>query len=477
MTTQNIRIQIRRDTADAWGLANPRLLPGELGYDLTGKKLKVGDGDTLWNTLEAVDKAALDAAEAAQIKADANEAALEVLNGSDEGSVEKDIADAIAANTGLNLDLSLKSTTDLPEGSNQYYTDGRARAALSLTSVAADGQGALAYDSTTGAFEFTPADAYTIAEVDQVVSDLQLMDQGQQIEINSINLVLPTKADAADVYTKTEVDTALGVLSDMDTTLQENIDNEIAFRVQGDADVTAAFQAADLLLAPLAGADFTGEVTGPNVIPGTPDSPGTGALTTVNDVYWYTGAATGIAYTLGDANTSVKAYVDAADALKADLESPAFSGEPQAPVYHNSDLGTSRICTIADITYYDDLIRNGPIKDNTDAIATKANAADVYTKGEVNTALGDKADAAVVYTKIESDAAFATKAQGDAADALTAGSTPAAKAVAIEYVSYASGNNESLPANDSSNNGKIAVDTTTSTVHIGVTGGWVQISA
>ena len=60
--------------------------------------------------------------------------------------------------TGTNLDLSSKSTTDLAEGTNLYYTDVRSRAAVSLaTPASASGGGALAYNSATGAFTFTPA--------------------------------------------------------------------------------------------------------------------------------------------------------------------------------------------------------------------------------------------------------------------------------------------------------------------------------
>ena len=51
------------------------------------------------------------------------------------------------------------STTDLAEGTNLYFTDARAQAALSVTTTAASGDGALAYDNTSGVFTFTPADS------------------------------------------------------------------------------------------------------------------------------------------------------------------------------------------------------------------------------------------------------------------------------------------------------------------------------
>ena len=49
MSTQ---IQIRRDTSANWLSADPVLAEGELGYDLTSEKFKVGDGSTPWSGLE-----------------------------------------------------------------------------------------------------------------------------------------------------------------------------------------------------------------------------------------------------------------------------------------------------------------------------------------------------------------------------------------------------------------------------------------
>jgi hypothetical protein len=72
----------------------------------------------------------------------------------------------VAGATGANLDLSSVSTDDLAEGSNanrRYYTqtrvDSDARAALSVTTATASGDGSLAYNDGTGVFTFTPASA------------------------------------------------------------------------------------------------------------------------------------------------------------------------------------------------------------------------------------------------------------------------------------------------------------------------------
>ena len=42
------RILMRRDTFNNWLIKNPILLPGQIGYDLTLKKCKIGDGANHW---------------------------------------------------------------------------------------------------------------------------------------------------------------------------------------------------------------------------------------------------------------------------------------------------------------------------------------------------------------------------------------------------------------------------------------------
>jgi hypothetical protein len=56
------------------------------------------------------------------------------------------------------LNLAGNSTSDLSEGTNLYYTDARARGAISLSTVSPSpntGLGSLTYSSSTGAFSFT----------------------------------------------------------------------------------------------------------------------------------------------------------------------------------------------------------------------------------------------------------------------------------------------------------------------------------
>lgn len=45
------KIRFRRDTAANWQTNNPVLDPGEVGYDTTNNKIKIGNGTSNWSTL------------------------------------------------------------------------------------------------------------------------------------------------------------------------------------------------------------------------------------------------------------------------------------------------------------------------------------------------------------------------------------------------------------------------------------------
>ena len=46
------KIQLRRDTTANWTSSNPTLSQGEIGYELTTGKIKIGTGSTAWNSLD-----------------------------------------------------------------------------------------------------------------------------------------------------------------------------------------------------------------------------------------------------------------------------------------------------------------------------------------------------------------------------------------------------------------------------------------
>jgi hypothetical protein len=52
MATTRQRIKLRRDTAANWTAANPVLAAGEVGYESDTKQAKVGNGSSVWSSLE-----------------------------------------------------------------------------------------------------------------------------------------------------------------------------------------------------------------------------------------------------------------------------------------------------------------------------------------------------------------------------------------------------------------------------------------
>lgn len=52
--TLNTRIQLRNDLAETWKTKNPVLLKGEMGVETDTRKIKIGDGESVWTTLSYV---------------------------------------------------------------------------------------------------------------------------------------------------------------------------------------------------------------------------------------------------------------------------------------------------------------------------------------------------------------------------------------------------------------------------------------
>jgi hypothetical protein len=80
-------------------------------------------------------------------------------------------------NSTFDTRLGTKTTSDLTEGTNLYYTDARARASISAT-------GSLSYNSTSGVISFTQGNTDTVAEGS---SNLYFTDaRAQAVSINNI---------------------------------------------------------------------------------------------------------------------------------------------------------------------------------------------------------------------------------------------------------------------------------------------------
>lgn len=92
------------------------------------------------------------------IVANANLASISVntASPSGNGALAFDSATNVFSFTPADTSLATKSTSNLAEGTNLYYTDARSRAAVSVSQASASGSGTLAYDNSTGVITYTP---------------------------------------------------------------------------------------------------------------------------------------------------------------------------------------------------------------------------------------------------------------------------------------------------------------------------------
>jgi hypothetical protein len=107
-----------------------------------------------------------------------------------------------------------------------------------------------------------------------------------------------------------------------------------AFVYQSNVGLKSYVDAADALKATIASPTFTGTPLAPTATPGI----NTTQLATTAFVYQANAAMT--SYVL-EANVGLKSYVDTADALKATIASPTFTGNPAAPTPSIGDNDTS----------------------------------------------------------------------------------------------------------------------------------------
>ena len=258
MAEKKTRILLRSDISSAWQLANPTLLKGEVGIEynptVTGDerviKFKIGDGATAWNDLGYV--ADYDSVVAA-LRADITR-----LDGADtvEGSVAKKIKVAIDQ---LSADIATTYQEKLPEVTedkyNKYLHTNTTTGALEWVYVE---QGAANWGSISGSInaqedliaefakkvdkvegkglstnDYTDADKEKLAAIEagaqkNVIEEIQVdgvkvapadkvvnivgLAKAADIEdlerrVEALETAIALKANAADVYTKSEVST------------------------------------------------------------------------------------------------------------------------------------------------------------------------------------------------------------------------------------------------------------------------------
>ena len=272
-----IRIQLRRDTAANWTSVNPVLANGEMGIETDTLKVKIGNGSATWSTRPYINVLPSDLAELSQ---DAVNSAIVAGTGLDKtyndeaNTITLDIDSTVATKsfaaqlltnatksniviTGDESGLTITaengvadSTTDnLTEGStNKYFTDERAQDAVGN----ALGNG-LKYTDSTGAIEPN----LTTAGGLKIDLDGKLAADSQYVTFNTTEQTLTNKTLTSPKVNEnvalTATSSELNILdgATLSTTELNYVDG-----------VTSAIQTQIDNKASLAGATFTGAVSG-----------------------------------------------------------------------------------------------------------------------------------------------------------------------------------------------------------------------
>ena len=191
----------------------------------------------------------------------------------------------IAGGAGFVTDLSGFDTDDLAEGSNKYFADSLARAAISVGPPAgASGSGSIGYVSATGVLTFTPPDLSGYQTQNDILDDIAGLTQASDkliyfdsattaatSSITSFGRSILDDADAATARTTLGVDAA-GTDNSTDVTLATVTDNYLSIAGQvitagtvplslGGTGATTASAARTALGVDAAGTDNSTDVT------------------------------------------------------------------------------------------------------------------------------------------------------------------------------------------------------------------------
>jgi hypothetical protein len=222
------KIKIRRGTSSQWASSTNILDQGELGYDISTKLIKIGDGSSLWASLQPVNKF-----EIQELAQDAIYEALTnfVATGQNITATYNDSSNTMTLDTGTNVVLITNLNTAIStEVSNRNTAIATAKSeaisasATDATTKATAAQSAAATDATT-----------------KVAAEATLRVSGDAASVSTA---------AADATTKVAAEAALRVSGDAAsvstaaTDATTKVAAEAALRVSGDA-ASVATAAAD----------------------------------------------------------------------------------------------------------------------------------------------------------------------------------------------------------------------------------------
>lgn len=180
----SVRIQIRRGTSSEWESANPILASGELGYDSTNDRLKVGDGVTNWSSLPDADNQI--ASQVEYLNSTSGLIATDVQGAIDEieGRIETNESDITSVESRLDTiegDNTTEGSVAKAEADAKAYTDARESAITTAYESYADQAeaDAKAYaDTEIAAAKLALGTNFVVADQDEAdaLTDLNIGD-------------------------------------------------------------------------------------------------------------------------------------------------------------------------------------------------------------------------------------------------------------------------------------------------------------
>jgi hypothetical protein len=248
------KIKIRRGTSSQWASSTNILDQGELGYDISTKLIKIGDGSSLWASLQPVNKF-----EIQELAQDAIYEALTnfVATGQNITATYNDSSNTMTLDTGTNVVLITNLNTAIStEVSNRNTAIATAKSeaisasATDATTKATAAQSAAATDATTKvAAEATlrvsgDAASVSTAAADattKVAAEAALRVSGDAASVSTAATDATTKV-AAEAALRVSGDAASVATAATDATTK--VAAEAALRVSGDA-ASVATAAAD----------------------------------------------------------------------------------------------------------------------------------------------------------------------------------------------------------------------------------------
>ena len=293
------KIKIRRGTSSQWASSTNILDQGELGYDISTKLIKIGDGSSLWASLQPVNKF-----EIQELAQDAIYEALTnfVATGQNITATYNDSSNTMTLDTGTNVVLITNLNTAISTEVSNRNT--------AIATAKSEAISASATDATTKATA-----AQLAAETDattKVAAEATLRVSGDAASVSTAAADATTKAGAALTSANSYTDTAVSSLGNTAATTY------VLLSDVGNIDGVASL-------------DGTGKIPDTEIPAGIArDAEVTTAISTA--INTLIDSAPGTLDTLGEIATAMAASDSAAAALvtavnlKAPIASPTFTG-------------------------------------------------------------------------------------------------------------------------------------------------------